>query len=660
MDEDDDIILENDEDPLPQSTPTRVRMIFSVMASPNRIDVLRILNSKGSLPYSELKALAGFRSKKESGKFAYHLRKLLRQALVAANKNEKRYTITNLGKLVLNLAKQIEERSVVESGRMYVRTSQESIEEFNSDKIAQSLVREGRLPMELAQKITEEVENRIYKYQTSYLTGPLIRELVNTVLLENGHEDYRNKMTRLGIPAYDVQEMLTNTDDAGAGSESLLLGAGQSIFSEYLLTNTLPKDAADMYLSGDIHVSGLATWSLVPDTIFADAADVFGSDWVRRAGIPRRRPGDGSVVPSLSIMLGQLACEASQEIVIDGLPQMLEKAGATRQNVFDALSSMHTPRYTSGAGVLMRVPLSSDMAGTIIDAYGDYIGVTDRPKAGLVIDPDGEGTDDFAGRLAEIAVQGGSVTVAGGQVAESGVTNRSSLRTVPKMHSVAINLPRLAFESNHDETYFRARLALLMNPVMAALVARRRDVSDITRRGLNPFLAANTRYEQKESVGLLINLVGLREAISDVMGYDDGETHRTCLKVIETAVKVAKGKDRKAPLPIAVCMTSSLGSARLVELDEEKHGKTKIPKSIRDGEYSQGITVDVREAIVLKQSDQAAAEIRETAALLEGSLRTRLWSGADTPQSDLEEAINRMAGICSFTIKMKQSRRGLS
>ena len=83
-----------------QSTSKRVRMIFSVMASPNRIDILRILNSKGPLTYSELKSLAGFKSKKESGKFAYHLRKLLRQSLVALNKSERRYTITNLGKLV--------------------------------------------------------------------------------------------------------------------------------------------------------------------------------------------------------------------------------------------------------------------------------------------------------------------------------------------------------------------------------------------------------------------------------------------------------------------------------------------------------------------------------------------------------------------------------
>ena len=151
----------------------RVRMIFSVMASPNRIDILRILNSKGPLTYSELKSLAGFKSKKESGKFAYHLRKLLRQSLVALNKAERRYTITNLGKLVLSLARQIEERSIIESGKMYVRTSRHSIEEFNSNRITQSLVREANMPLEQAHKITEEVENKVYKFQTVYLTSSL-------------------------------------------------------------------------------------------------------------------------------------------------------------------------------------------------------------------------------------------------------------------------------------------------------------------------------------------------------------------------------------------------------------------------------------------------------------------------------------------------------
>src|ERR671937_484332 len=221
-----------------ESASKRVRMIFSVMASPNRIDILRILNTKGPLTYSELKSLAGFKSKKESGKFAYHLRKLLRQLLVALNKAERRYTITNLGKLVLSLARQIEERSIIEGGKMYVRTSRHTIEEFNSHKIIQSLVREANLPLEQAHKITEEVENKIYKFQTAYLTSSLIRETVNSVLIEHGHEEYRNKMARLGMPASDIVDLLNNIDLAKNGVDSILSKVSHAVFSEYLLINT--------------------------------------------------------------------------------------------------------------------------------------------------------------------------------------------------------------------------------------------------------------------------------------------------------------------------------------------------------------------------------------------------------------------------------------
>jgi len=84
----------------PESTPK--------IKSPHRIDILRVLNSKGPQIYPELKSLAGFKSKKESGKFAYHLRRLLREKLVALNKSERRYKITNLGWLVLSLAEEIE------------------------------------------------------------------------------------------------------------------------------------------------------------------------------------------------------------------------------------------------------------------------------------------------------------------------------------------------------------------------------------------------------------------------------------------------------------------------------------------------------------------------------------------------------------------------
>jgi len=545
-----------------QSSSKRVRMIFSVMASPNRIDILRILNSKGPLTYSELKSLAGFKSKKESGKFAYHLRKLLRQSLVALNKSERRYTITNLGKLVLSLARQIEERSIIESGKMYVRTSHESIEEFNPHKIIQSLVREGSLPLELAQKITEEVENRIYKYQITYLTGSLIREMVNSVLLEHGHEEYRNKLARLGIPVYDVREMLSNVDTVDNGVEGILLKTGQIVLAEHLLTNTLQKDVADSHLSGDLHISNSGTWSLLPDTIFVNVKELIedgidlGGKFLDVTRIPSSKNLD-DLTSTLIMIISLISKEASQEVVIDGLPQLLSKHSKNISELEKKLTESFAvastaSKYNKAATLVsFRLPLGSDVKiiNTILSAYKAYARITPIPKIGLIIDYDKGKVASVSQMLAEIITIGGKVMFSKDLVSSKGITNvttKGSNSLSIKLQSISINLPRLAFESNKDETYFRARLALLMKPAISSMALRKKDISDLTRRGLNPILARLTQYMQRGSISFVVNLIGLPEAVFNILGYQENKEGKEILhKVIETAVDVATKKRQR-------------------------------------------------------------------------------------------------------------------
>jgi len=69
----------------------------------NKVSILRVLNSKGQLRYDELRNQSGFTTRRGDGIFAYQLRKLLRESLIAQGKSEKEYVITKLGKLVLHL-----------------------------------------------------------------------------------------------------------------------------------------------------------------------------------------------------------------------------------------------------------------------------------------------------------------------------------------------------------------------------------------------------------------------------------------------------------------------------------------------------------------------------------------------------------------------------
>ena len=662
-----------------QSTSKRVRMIFSVMASPNRIDILRILNSKGPLTYSELKSLAGFKSKKESGKFAYHLRKLLRQSLVALNKSERRYTITNLGKLVLSLARQIEERSIIESGKMYVRTSHDSIEEFNSQKIIQSLVREGSLPLELAQKITEEVENRIYKYQTAYLTGSLIRELVNSVLLEHGHEEYRHKLARVGLPIFEVQEMLSNAENIDDGVERLLLKTGQIVFAEHLLTSTLPKDIADAHLSGDLHITNLGLWSILPDTIFInvkmlieDGIDLKGKS-LGVCRIPSIKTLN-DLSSALSMIIALISKEASQEVIVDDLISLLSKYSKDLHELERRLVDSFTTSSTivgynkTSTVVSFRIPLGTDqkIVKTLLSAYKIYVKLTPIPKIGLVIDYEKGRMTDVSEILSEIITLGGKIVFAKHNTSQKGIIwPKNTTSTALHLGSLSINLPRLAFESNKDETYFRARLALLMKPALDSMALRNKNISNLIRLAVNPILAANTQYMERVTVSLVINLVGLHNAVYGILGFKNNKEGQEILyKVIETAVDIASKKGRELGINIIVTMTESDGSERFISLDGEKYGKNSVQQitsgllnpdsaqghtslAISTETYSQGIVLNIDKLSSLTGKSAEITECNKISKTLNGGLLTRITIPKGTKTSELKKVIEKVANITS-------------
>ena len=664
VDDLDDLSLDDDSSgsQVLQSTSKRVRMIFSVMASPNRIDILRILNSKGPLTYSELKSLAGFKSKKESGKFAYHLRKLLRQSLVALNKSERRYTITNLGKLVLSLARQIEERSIIESGKMYVRTSHDSIEEFNSQKIIQSLVREGSLPLELAQKITEEVENRIYKYQTVYLTGSLIRELVNSVLLEHGHEEYRHKLARVGLPIFEVQEMVSNAENIENGVEGLLFKTGRIVFAEHLLTSTLPKDMADAHLSGDLHITNPGLWSILPDTIFInvkalieDGIDLKGK-YLNVCRIPPVKTLN-NLSSALSMIIALISKEASQEVVLDDLIPSLSKYSKDlpeleRKLVDSFITSSTTMGYDKMSTVIsFRIPLGIDqkIVKTVLSAYKTYTKLTPIPKIGLVIDYDKGKITDVSQIVSEIITLGGKVMFTKHNTSQKGVTHpKNSTSTLLHLGSLSINLPRLAFESNKDETYFRARLALLMKPALDSMAKRNKNISNLIRLGVNPILAADTLYMQRSTVSLVINLVGLQNAVYGILGFkNNNEGHQILYKVIETAVDIATKKSKDLGINIIVSMTESDGSERFIALDAEKYGKNSVQQITDTETYSQGIVLDIDKISSLTGKSAEITECNKISKILNGGLLLQIAIPKGTKVDEIKKVIEKGASITS-------------
>ena len=633
----------------------RVRMIFSVMASPNRIDILRILNSKGPLTYSELKSLAGFKSKKESGKFAYHLRKLLRQSLVALNKAERRYTITNLGKLVLSLARQIEERSIVESGKMYVRTSRHSIEEFNSNRITQSLVREANMPLEQAHKITEEVENKVYKFQTVYLTSSLIRETVNSILIEHGYEEFRSKLARLGLPGSDISEMINNPNYGKNGVEGILSETSLAVFSENLLFNVLPKDITDMHLAGELNISNTGLWSLMPDTVFIDTRDIIENGLNFKGkylNVSRLKPIDTleDVTAALPILISVLSREASREIILENFISSISKKFQNNEGIESVfskafISSSISRSYSSSEFPVITLPLSLDGSSfttSILNAYARYLDHTPTPTIGLsLVGNDHDSLKSNSELIGDIVKHGGILTISKNFRSHSGLVKNiadEKSNSVICLQSLAINLPRLAYQSNKDETYFRARLALMIKPAISVLLSRKNSILGMMRREMLPVLANITQMMHLSRMNLVINLTGMRESVNNILGHEfDGE--EIIQKVLQTAVEVAADQGKQAgDDSIRIAMIKDDSDTRLASLDSEKYGNMyrQVSGEMMIKSYSQGLVISGRDLL----SDTAGSVIESSNTI------DRLLNGGTSLNVDVSDLTDSELMVC--------------
>lgn len=244
--------------------------IFGAASAPLRFQILKLLHVHNSLGYSEIMSQMGLNPGRDAGKFAYHLRTLLKAGLLDADKDSKKYRLTALGNTMIGFSQEVEEHLLREEGKLLVRTSRLAMEEFDREKIAQALNREAGIPLDLAQRIAEETEERLLKLDTLHLTAPLIREFVNAILVEKGLQEYRRKHTRLGLPVYDVTTLFENAEAMSTNVEDIRYLTGKSVMRDYVFLNVLPRRVADAHLSGNLHVNNAESWIIKPDEVQHD------------------------------------------------------------------------------------------------------------------------------------------------------------------------------------------------------------------------------------------------------------------------------------------------------------------------------------------------------------------------------------------------------
>ncbi len=144
---------------------------------------------------------------------------------------------------------------------LFVRTSDEVMLGWDRQRIVDALMRETYVDFDTAKGIAREVEDLIATSKIKLITAPLIRELVDTKLVERGLEQARKMHTRLGMPLYDVDQLILHPNKENAnvphGPEATNLTLAERIKKEYALLHVFSQDIADAHMRGDIHLHDL-------------------------------------------------------------------------------------------------------------------------------------------------------------------------------------------------------------------------------------------------------------------------------------------------------------------------------------------------------------------------------------------------------------------
>ncbi len=556
--------------------------VLKAVASSLRLQVLTMLFDRGSLSYTEIMNILHLNPGRDAGRFAYHLKFLIRADLIEPEVETKKYRLTDLGRMLVEVTDTIEKRKF-RHRKMMVRTSRLAMEEFDRNKIAEALVKEANVPQDLAQKIARETERRLSEVKTKYLTAPLIREFVNTILIEKGLEEYRHKLTRLGLPVYDVTQLIRSAGAKSTNVNAVHKSSGDSVIEEYTLLNVLPRDIADAHLSGSLHLNNLGVWILKPNEFVHDLRFWFRSELQLRgsqlAVVSNPQPKSlEAAFSTISNFLRMAAEEISGEQLLEYFNVFLApfirgvETNRIRENLH--LFIVNLNQTFAGIGSELAVSVGLELAiphflrdeeaigigGRKAGFYGDYVEESCylaalfletfleeskrkplfQPSLILKMRPDafrGEDGERLLHLAHRFAAENGLPYFANLTSKERTCASYLSTGTcfnndwkgdweldglrLGSIDNVVINLPRIAYESEGKTSKFYELLDEQLEMVLRALEIKYQTLKMRVREGLLPFLTSESngeQYARLENFTRLVGFVGLNEAVESLCG----------------------------------------------------------------------------------------------------------------------------------------------
>ena len=676
--------------------------IFDAASAPVRLQILRLLSTKGSLQYTEIMFQLKLDPVRDAGKFVYHLKSLTGVGLVSLDKKSKKYEVTELGRMIVSFARDMDEYVNVKRGKLYVRTSKLAIEEFHRNRISRSLVVEAGVPQEIADEIAAEAEDRLIRLKTVYLTAPLIREFVNAILIEKKLEEYRHKLTRLGLPVYDVAQLIRETGEKQLTADYVSRYSANAVLSEYAILNCIPHKIADAHLSGAIHIANLENWILKPNEIIHDLRYFFGNSF---RGMPPPETFEGALA-----LLGNVLESASREVsgeqtveyfnaflspyvrgrALDDITKQLvylftsmrrELVSGNPQQSFSIVIDLDLPEFLAkenvvgpgGGSYSDYAHEAFQLAEATIDAFAIISRAVHVLLPHLIVRINKRTMNDERNKRViekahELAATR-SIPYFELSGNEKAVYSATGLRLTDdwtgeweadcvrtgSMDSIYLNLPRIAYEAKKsDEKFFMLmkETALLTTE---GFKAKRKFVTDRLKQPLLPLLAGNSgpvTYFYDKNATYNMTFVGLAEATEFHVGKrldQDRGAMEFALKILRELSKLTETVSEESDMRITVSQRPGDEAAgRLAELDIEEYGRALV---IADGNrgplyYSDMPTIPLSTKITGENRISAEAQLQ--AAMPGGHLNVLCVAPGCSPSDLIGFTRSALASGCQF------------
>ncbi len=499
---------------------------------------------------------------------------------------------------------------------------------WHKSRIASALIREADLDPVIAEEIASNVEQRVLHSGVRRISTSFLRELVDNELFERGFSGKLRKQAPLGIPKYNLENLIFGTDLKEGFTfpktpVEVRNTIANRILHQYSLEEVFTPSIADAHREGRMFIHRLSDPIRLSRLRWKIAAPLSlgGGTGKRDLALSVPEPGYYFDVRDFFGKLWHLAHFFSEEIRLVGLSNLLLDPAFKSQGPADGARAVldRLAQMEERPGIALELDLSSE-SGPWLDAL--LAQSLTHPRRFLIAmrlfkaqsegaghrspgswSGDGSSSGAILDAIAQLYERGERIEFLPGVEAGSGDWKARPMLEAPTRleacgAKITINLPRAAFRSARERgRSLEAELEEAVDLAVKGHLERRAFIQRIGSSRESPLWgllrdSSGLGPDARDGIVFSIGVLGLNECVKFLSGADlhvegshEKSASRLGLEIVCLLERKIRREERSLGLRLELEETANVGPLRLLE----KGDRSKFPDRLSEVERGRQI-----------------------------------------------------------------------